>query len=52
MHVCVCVCVCVCVKYDIIRKKVCISFSVEIAKDLKGRVVEGILQKMTEVSVP
>ena len=32
--------------------KVCISFSVKLAKELRGRAPEGILQKMPEVSVP
>jgi len=52
MCVCVYVCVCVCVKSDILRKKVCISFRVKLAKELRGRASEGILQKTSEVSVP
>jgi len=33
-----CVCVCVRVKYDIVRQKICILFSVKLAKELRGRV--------------
>jgi hypothetical protein len=46
------VCACVRVKSDIVRKRVCISFSVRLAKELRGIVPGEILQKIPEFSVP
>lgn len=41
-----------CVGTDIIEQKGCMSFNVRLAKGLKGRMRKGVLQEMSEFSVP